>query len=175
MKPGLEWNAALAEAMTLADWRSNAEAMNRIGRRARTLGMRFAYHNHAPEFMLYKRRLPMDEIVRLTDPANVLLELDVGWIAAAGYDPAEAVRRYRDRVHLLHVKDVATRARTPGRIAADTRSVAIGAGTIDWAGLFRAARRAPLHSYFVEQEAPFTEPPLAALAKSIAFLRRVSI
>lgn len=175
MKQGVEWNAALAQAMTLEAWRSNAEAMNRIGRRARALGMRFGYHNHAPEFITYGGRLPMDEIVRLTDPANVVLELDIGWVAAAGHDPAQAIRRYRDRIHLLHVKDVATAARVPGRIAKDTRSTAIGAGTVDWAAVFRAARQAPLHSYFVEQEAPFTEPPLAALAKSIAFLRRLSV
>jgi sugar phosphate isomerase/epimerase len=170
-----EWNAALAEAMTLDSWRGNAEAMNRIGRRARALGMRFGYHNHAPEFMAYERRLPMDEIVRLTDPADVVLELDIGWVAAAGYDPAEAIRRYRDRIHLLHVKDVATAARVPGRIADDTRSTVIGAGTVDWASVFRAARQTPLHSYFVEQEEPFAEPPLTALAKSIAFLQRLSV
>lgn len=168
------WSRAVAEAMTLADWRSNAESMNRIGRRARAMGLRFAYHNHSAEFLAYERRLPMDEIVRLTDPADVALELDIGWVAGAGYDPVEAIRRFRPRVHLLHIKDLATRERVPGRIVADERTTPIGAGTIDWPAVFRAAAGAPIHSYFVEQEAPFTEAPLAALGKSIAYLRNLS-
>ncbi len=169
------WASGLAEVMTLADWRSNAEAMDRIGHRARQMGMRFGYHNHAVEFLTYERRLAMDEIVRLTDPANVVLELDIGWVAGAGYDPVEVIRRYAPRIHLLHVKDVVSPVRVPGRMLEDSRTTSVGAGTIDWPAVFRAARAAPIHSYFVEQEAPFAEPPLQALAKSIAYLRRLSI
>ena len=169
------WSEAVTEAMTLADWRSNAEAMDRIGARARQMGMRFGYHNHSSEFLAYERRLPMDEIVRLTDPANVVLELDIGWVAGAGYDPVETIRRYAPRIHLLHIKDLATAERVPGRAVKDERTTVIGEGTIDWPSVFRALRRAPVHSYFVEQEDPFTEPPLQALAKSIAYLRQLSV
>ena len=172
---GKPWARAMAEAMTLADWRSNAEAMDRIGRRARAMGLRFGYHNHSAEFLAYERRLPMDEIVRLTDPANVVFELDIGWVAGAGYDPVQAIERYRSRIHLLHVKDIASTERLPGRMATDERSTVVGAGTVDWPAVFRAVRRAPVHSYFVEQEEPFTEPPLQALAKSIAYLRGLSV
>jgi sugar phosphate isomerase/epimerase len=167
------WNQGVADAMTLDHWRYNAEQMERIGKRARAMGLRFGYHNHAAEFLAYDRRLPMDEIVRLTDPANVVLELDLGWAAAAGYDPAEAIRRYAPRVHLLHVKDIATSERVPGRIAADARSTVVGEGTIDWRSAFAATRFTPLHSFFVEQEDPFSEPPLQALAKSAAYIRKL--
>jgi sugar phosphate isomerase/epimerase len=167
------WNQGVADAMTLDHWRYNAEQMERIGKSARAMGLRFGYHNHAAEFIAYDRRLPMDEIVRLTDPAHVVLELDLGWAAAAGYDPAEAIRRYAPRVHLLHVKDIAASERIPGRIVADARSTVVGEGTIDWRSAFAAARNAPLYSYFVEQEDPFSEPPLQALAKSADYLRRL--
>lgn len=169
------WAVAVAEAMTLADWRSNAEAMDRIGRRAGAMGLRFGYHIHSAEFLVYDKRLPMDEIVRLTDPANVVLELDIGWVAGAGDDPVEAVDRYRSRIHLLHIKDIASSERVPGRMATDERTTVVGEGTIDWRAVFRALRGAPVHSYFVEQEEPFTEPPLQALTKSIAYLRGLSI
>ena len=175
LEQGKPWPVAVAEAMTLADWRSNAEAMDRIGRRARAMGLRFGYHNHSAEFLAYERRLPMDEIVRLTDPANVVLELDIGWVAGAGYDPVEAIERYRSRIHLLHVKDIASAERVPGRLVTDSRTTVIGGGTVDWPAVFRAVRRAPVHSYFVEQEEPFSEPPLKALAKSIAYLRGLSV
>jgi len=170
MPEGLDWNRGVAQAMTLETWRSNAEAMNRIGRRAREMGMRFAYHNHSAEFLAYERKLPMDEIVRITDPALVSLELDIGWAEAAGYDAAEAIDRYRSRVKLLHVKDIATAERIPGRIATDLRTVPVGSGTVDWPKVFAAARRARIHSYFVEQEPPFTQPPLEALTQSHSYL-----
>jgi sugar phosphate isomerase/epimerase len=169
------WSHAVAEAMTLADWRSNAEAMDRIGRRAREMGMRFAYHNHSAEFLNYDGFMPMNEIVRLTDPAHVAIELDLGWVAGAGQDPARMLEAYARRTHLLHVKDLATSERVPGQIVSDERTTPIGQGTIDWPAVFRAAAKAPIHSYFVEQEAPFTEPPLQALAKSIAYVRNLSI
>jgi sugar phosphate isomerase/epimerase len=169
------WAEAVAESMTLADWRSNAEAMDRIGARARRMGLRFGYHNHSAELLAYEKRLPLDEIVRLTKPANVVLELDLGWVAGAGYDPVEMINRYRSRIHLLHIKDLASPERTPGKIIKDERTTVIGQGTIEWAPVFRALRRAPVHSYFVEQEDPFTEPPLEAARKSVAYLRNLSI
>ncbi|WP_158266479.1 sugar phosphate isomerase/epimerase family protein [Allosphingosinicella deserti] len=166
------WNQGVADAMTLDHWRYNAEQMDRIGKKARALGLRFGYHNHAAEFLTYDRKLPMEEILRLTDPAHLVLELDLGWAAAAGYDPADAIRRFAPRTHLLHVKDIVAGERVPGKIAADARSTVVGEGSIDWKSVFAAARSAPIYSYFVEQEDPFTEPPLQALAKSAAYLRQ---
>lgn len=175
LDPAKPWSHAVAEAMTLADWRSNAQAMDRIGSRARAMGMRFAYHNHSAEFLDYERVMPMDEIVRMTDPANVAVELDIGWVAGAGYDPVPIIQRFASRIHLLHIKDLATAERVPGRMVADERTTVIGQGTIDWPAVFRAVRAAPIHSYFVEQEEPFTEPPLQAAAKSLAYLRDLRI
>lgn len=175
LDPKKPWTVGMAEAMTLADWRSNAAEMNRIGRRARTMGLRFGYHNHAFELLRYDGKVPLDEIVRLTDPANVVLELDIGWAAGAGFDPVEVIRRYAKRIHLLHVKDLATSERVRGRVVKDERTTVIGAGTIDWKRTFRALQGSPVHSYFVEQEEPFTEPPLVAARKSLAYLRSLSI
>lgn len=169
------WNHAVAEAMTLENWRSNAEAMDRIGKRAKDMGLRFGYHNHAAEFLNYDGHVPMDEIVRLTDPDSLVLELDIAWIAAAGYDPVEVIGRYASRTHLLHVKDIATKERNPGRIADDQRTVPVGTGTIDWRSVFAAAEKAPIYSYFVEQEPPFAQPPLEGLKKSIEFLGKLSV
>ena len=169
-----DWAHAIAEAMTLADWRSNAEAMDRIGRRAREMGLRFGYHNHSAELLAYEGRLPMDEIVRLTDPDHVVLELDIGWVAGAGYDPAEAVRRYGPRIHLFHIKDLRTTERVPGQIVTDEQTVPIGSGTIDWPAVFAAARAAPLSNWFVELEPPFETPVLDGLRQSLAYLKGIS-
>lgn len=175
LDPNKPWPVAVAEAMTLADWQSNAAAMERIGQRARQMGMRFGYHNHNAELIDYGGRVPLDEIVRLTDPANVVLELDIGWVASAGYDPLVIIARHAPRIHLLHIKDIITTERVPGKMVADDRSTVLGQGTIDWPAVFRAVRGSPIHSYFYEQEDPFTEPPLQAAAKSLAYLRSINV
>ena len=168
------WVNAMADAMTLADWRMNAEEMNRVGAVAKSLGIKFGYHNHAAEFVSYDGVQAYAEMVRMTDPELVDMELDLGWVAIAGYDPAEMLTRYKDRVSLLHVKDMRTTERTPGVIAADQQSVPVGQGSIDWPAVFRAAQGGKVQGYFVEQEPPFAHPPLEGLRDSLAYLKSIA-
>lgn len=175
LDPSKPWPLAVAEAMNLEAWRSNAQEMERIGKRARELGLRFGYHNHSAELLDYSGVMPLAEIVRLTNPAHVMLELDIGWVAAAGYDPVPIIDRFAPRIELLHIKDLLSSVRVPGKMIEDERTTVIGEGTIDWPATFRALRKAPVHSYFVEQEDPFTEPALQAAKKSLAFMRKLSI
>jgi sugar phosphate isomerase/epimerase len=168
--PKKSWPVAVAEAMSIDDWHANAEAMNQVGAKAKALGLRFGYHNHSAELLNYNNFVPLDEIVRRTDPAHVVLELDVGWVAAAGYDPVTVIRKHAPRIHLLHIKDQVSAERVPGRMIKDVRTTVIGKGTIDWPAVFRAARNSPIYGYFYEQEDPFTEPALQAARKSLAYL-----
>ena len=67
--------------------------------------MKFGYHNHTMEFRAEKGVMPFDEILRLTDPKNVMIEMDCGSVAVAGQDPAELLKRYPTRIEMLHIKD----------------------------------------------------------------------
>jgi len=175
LDPAKPWPVAVAEAMNLEAWRSNAAAMEKIGKRARALGLRFGYHNHSAELLDYEGVMPLAEIVRMTNPKHVALELDIGWVAAAGYDPVTIIKRFAPRIELLHIKDQLSPVREPGKMLADDRTTVIGQGTIDWKATFHALRGSPVHSYFVEQEDPFTEPALDAARKSLAYMRTLSI
>ena len=75
LDPAKPWPIAVAEAMNLEAWRSNAAAMETIGKRARKLGLRFGYHNHSAELLDYEGVMPLAEIVRMTNPKHVALEL----------------------------------------------------------------------------------------------------
>lgn len=173
LDPAKPWPVAIAEAMTLADWRANAEAMNRIGAVAKSVGIQFGYHNHSAEFLDYEGVTPFAEMARITDPALVDFELDIGWVAAAGADPVELLTTYKDRISLLHIKDLS--APTSGVVAGDMRSVPVGQGIVDWAAVFRAAQGPKLQSWFVEQEPPFANPPLEGLRDSITYLKALEI
>ena len=73
---------AARESMTLDDWRWNADQFNRIGEQVNAAGMRFAYHNHMTEFRSENGVVFYDELLRLTDPTKVTMELDCGWMVA---------------------------------------------------------------------------------------------
>lgn len=175
LDPKKPWSEGVAEAMDLAGWRWNAQEMERIGRRARAMGLRFGYHNHSAELIPYEGRIALDEIVRLTNPRNVTLELDIGWVAGAGHDPVKIIKQHQGRIELLHIKDLVTKERVPGKMVKDERTTVIGQGTLDWRAIFRALQASPIHSYFVEQEDPFTEPPLQAARKSLAYMRSLHV
>jgi sugar phosphate isomerase/epimerase len=160
------------EAMTLDDWRWNAEQFNRIGERVHAAGMRFAYHNHTPEFRAEKGVVFYDELLRTTDPAKVTMELDCGWAVVAGKSPADYLTRYPQRFSMLHVKDFKmTAAVTPSEPPPSTE---LGRGTIDYRPIFQAAKKTSIEHAFVEQE-EFDMPAMEALKIDADYMRALTV
>jgi sugar phosphate isomerase/epimerase len=153
-------SSAARELMTLDDWRWNADQFNRIGERVNAAGMRFAYHNHTPEFRSENGVLFYDELMKTTDPARVSMELDCGWAAAAGQKPVELLSRYATRISMLHVKDFKMGHGVVPLPAPP--STELGHGVIDYHPIFEAAKRGRIEHIFVEQE-EFDMPEMEAL------------
>jgi sugar phosphate isomerase/epimerase len=163
---------AAREAMTLDDWRWNADQFNRIGDRINTAGMRFAYHNHTPEFRSENGVVFYDELLRLTDPAKVTMELDCGWCVVAGKNPADYLTRDPARFSMLHVKDFKMTARvTPANPPPSTE---LGRGAINYHPIFEAAKKASIKHVFVEQE-QFDMPPMEALRIDAAYMQALKV
>jgi sugar phosphate isomerase/epimerase len=161
---------AARERMTLDDWRWNAEQFNRIGELVSAAGMRFAYHNHTPEFRSENGVVFYDELLKMTDPAKVTMELDCGWAVVAGKNPADYLTRYPTRFAMLHVKDFKMTAEvTP---AAPPPSTELGRGTIDYRPIFEAAKKAGIKHAFVEQE-QFDMAPMEGLRLDAEYMRAV--
>jgi sugar phosphate isomerase/epimerase len=162
----------IAAGITLDDWKWNAEQLNRIGELARKAGVRCGYHNHNMEFRSYDGVTAFDELLRLTDPALVTMELDIAWVVTAGVDPLKYLTKHADRIALLHVKEVRKDLRvTRDRIEAQTTEV--GSGQIDWKKLFAAMDPQRIRHYFVEQE-NFDRPPMEAVKISYEYLRQLN-
>lgn len=161
----------LAQQFTVDDWKYTVDFLNARGRDFRRLGLRFGYHNHNIEFMPVGGTTPMEMILSGTDPDLVTVEMDVGWITAAGLDPVAFMARHPGRFTAMHVKDVAPTTRP--NFAASIDSAEIGSGIVDWRRLLPAARTAGITRFFVEQEPPFVRPPLEALKQGYDFLSGV--
>lgn len=163
---------AAREAMTLDDWRWNADQFNHIGERVHAAGMKFAYHNHTPEFRSENGVMFYDELLRSTDPSKVAMELDCGWAIVAGQNPVNLLTRYPARISMLHVKDFKiTAAVTPANAPPSTE---LGRGTIDYRPIFEAAKKAKIEHAFVEQE-EFDMPAMEALKVDADYMRALKV
>jgi sugar phosphate isomerase/epimerase len=163
---------AASESMTLDDWHWNADQFNRIGEKVNAAGMRFAYHNHTPEFRSENGVVFYDELLRSTDPTKVSMELDCGWAVVAGQKPADLLSRYPTRFSMLHVKDFKM---SPTTTPSDPPpSTEMGRGTIDYHPIFEAAKKAHIEHAFVEQE-QFDIPPMEALKIDADYMRAVTV
>src|SRR5271156_2747408 len=164
---------AARDAMTLDDWRWNAEQFNRIGERVNAAGIRFAYHNHTPEFRSENGVVFYDELMKATDPAKVTMEMDCGWVIVGGKNPVDYLKRYPTRFSLLHVKDF----KLSGEPGSDTNpppSAELGQGSIDYRPIFLAAKKANIKHAFVEQE-QYDMPPMDALKIDAEYMKALTV
>lgn len=147
--PGGTWQWAL-HAMTLEDWKWNADQLNQLGCRMQEAGLKFGYHNHTMGFRKSEGSTGYRVLLEDTDPRCVTMELDCGWAIAAGQNPAEMLRKYPGRFAMLHLKDL--KPATPGSDPSERISTVIGSGTVDYRPIFTAAEATGVRHYFVEQE-----------------------
>ena len=163
---------AARDAMTLDDWRWNAEQLNRIGERVNAAGIRLAYHNHTAEFRAENGVVFYDEILRATDPAKVTFEMDCGWVVVGGVKPVDYLSRYPSRFSMLHVKEFKMDGWTPG--STPPPSTEMGRGSIDYRPIFEAAKKTHIEHAFVEQE-EFDMPPMEALKIDAQYMRALTV
>lgn len=139
-----------------------AQTLNRLGERARAMGARLSYHNHAFEFQPINGQTGMEILLRETDPELVKFEPDVYWIKAGGQDPVAFLRSNAGRVPLVHIKDM-----TPGP---SPTYAEIGEGILDWPSIFAASEASGAEWYVVEQDT-CARPPLESVTLSLKHLK----
>ena len=167
--PGGAWQA-MHSSMTADDWKWNAEQFNRIGHKMKSRGLQFGYHNHTMEFRDLGGSTGYDVLLKDTDPTYVTLELDCGWVTAAGKDPITYLTQYPGRISMLHIKDL--KPAVAGKAPGERVSTVLGKGTIDYKPIFAAAKNAGIKHYFVEQE-EFDGDPMQELKEDYQYLHAI--
>lgn len=127
------------------------DVFNEAGQIVKAAGMPFGYHNHDFEFakvvsggkeaVLGRHNRQGDVIydlfVKQTDPSLVFFEMDVYWTVMGQNDPVEYMKKYPDRIKVLHIKD---------------RAVLGDSGMMNFERIFRQAYANGITDYFVELE-----------------------
>ena len=120
-----------------ADYQRLGRLMTEIGKRTADIGIPVAYHNHMNS--IGERPEEVDWVLNATDPRYVKVLLDVAHYHQGGGDPVQAIKKYADRILLLHIKDVVSPL--PGATGDPMRSfqwVELGAGKVNLKGVFTA-------------------------------------
>ena len=131
-----------------------AAVFNAAGEKLKEAGLTLAFHIHGYEFQPHADGTLFDLLVSQTKPEFVSFELDVFWAAQGGADPAALLEKYGPRFKLMHVKDLRKGAAINQTGAApDSDSVPVGQGQINWSSVLKAARKAGVEHYFIEDEA----------------------
>jgi sugar phosphate isomerase/epimerase len=148
----------------LDDFKKAAEDLNNLGELCHKNGLRLAMHNHDKEFVpVQGYQWGYEVLLKETDPARVVMLLDLYWITKGGGDPVQFLKNYPDRFELFHVKDM---AKTPEKVY-----TCPGYGSIDFKSIFAQAKKTKIRHYIVEIDQ--AENPLTCVGDSISYLRKL--
>jgi len=110
--------------------------LTEIGKRTADLGVPLAYHNHMNTIGEHPANL--EAVLASSDPRYVKLLLDTAHFVAGGGDPAQAIRKHRDRLLFVHLKDVVDSPMDRKGAKYPFEWVELGRGRVDLPAVFAA-------------------------------------
>lgn len=160
---------AITAGPSLDDWKRDADTYNKVGALCRRAGLSFSYHNHNVEFKKVGDVLPYDLLLKDTDPALVGMEMDIGWVVAAGADPVAYLTQYPGRYRALHIKDLT--ARGIPNTSFKMVSAVVGQGIVKWDKVLPAAHKSAVTNAYLELEGPYIPSPTAMVKASFDWMK----
>jgi sugar phosphate isomerase/epimerase len=153
--------------------RETAAVFNHAGEILAQHGIKFFYHVHGYEFQPYKDGTLLDLLMAETKPEYVHYEMDIFWIVFPRQDPVKLLEKYGSRWELMHLKDM-DKSLATGPLTGGTdvkNDVALGTGQIDMPAVLRAAQKAGVKWYFIEDESPVSEKQIPVSLKYLQHVR----
>lgn len=147
-----------------AGWTALGKELGEIARKVRARGMTLAYHNHDFELADFDGRTGLELLFEAAGP-ELTTELDLAWVARAGYDPAAMLGKFGGRVFAVHAKDNAPK----GQALDEGGFAALGKGVLDWKTILPAAANAGVQWYVIEHDQPLD--PAAVVRTGADYLR----
>jgi len=122
---------------------------SRVGQSLVAAGLTFSYHNHSFEFERFGSRTGLDIIYQESDPRYLQAEIDTYWVQHGGGDPAAWIERMKNRLPVVHFKDM--------KVKVDGWNVQpvmteIGQGNLNWPRILQACQYANVEWYAIEQD-----------------------
>jgi len=143
---------------------------NKSGELCKKSGMKFGYHNHDFEFntQVDGQRL-YDIILKETDPALVIQQMDMGNMYSAGGRPLELLRQYPGRFKSFHVKDEIK----TDKADREYESAVLGTGIMQVKEVIDLAKKIGGTEHFIiEQESYQGKTPLDCAKEDLQIMKK---
>lgn len=128
---------------TVSNYTEVADTFNKAGEQCKARGIKFGYHNHEYEFETVDGQILYNILLKNTQADLVHMELDLGWVVAAGKSPHDYFNQFPGRFPLWHLKDMDL---------AGKKSTEFGKGNLDIPGILKNYKKSGLRYFFIEQE-----------------------
>ncbi|MFD0958242.1 myo-inosose-2 dehydratase [Paenibacillus chungangensis] len=166
------------QRLTDEQWKYMTEGLQQAGEICNELGMKLIYHYHASTVVEHEHEI--DRLMDMTDPKLVHLLYDTGHAYYGGTDPLTLLRKHRNRIAYIHLKDVRddvlqrVKRESIPFIDAVVQGVFTvpGDGVIDFKPIFQALKQQDYEGWMIieaEQDPDKAEPNQYA-RQSIAYL-----
>ena len=169
---GCAWIPHTGDVFDEKTCREAIRVFNQAGEVLAKHGLKFFYHTHGYEFQPHGEGTLFDLLMTETNPKFVSFQMDIFWIVHPGQDPVKLLEKYGQRFELMHLKDM--KKGTPTGLLTGhsdvANDVALGTGQIDLPATLRAAKKAGVKWYFIEDESPTSEQQIP---RSLKFLETV--
>ena len=159
--------------------------LNEVGEKIHKAGMTFLYHNHDFEFVkLENGKWGYDEMFDAIPAENLQSELDTCWCDVATGEAPEFIKKYTDRIPVVHLKDYIKKGEVKNMyklIGIDEEESAgdtgyfgfrpVGFGQMIWEPVLAAAMDANAQWVIVEQDEHYELEPLECARRSREYLK----
>ncbi len=145
-------------------WKRTADLFNEIGMKCKENNIQFGYHNHSVEFQKFDGEYGFDILAKNTQADLVCLEIDTYWVEHAGLKSVDFMKKYPDRLPLLHIKEM--------KSFEDKSCTEIGKGVIDFKEIIELGKEYGTIWYIVEQE-NFDIPYYKSIEESLKYLKSI--
>ncbi|MEP7317755.1 MAG: sugar phosphate isomerase/epimerase [Panacibacter sp.] len=163
------WIPHNGNEFTFDDAKNAVTVFNNAGKMLAANGLKFCYHAHGFEFRPYENGTLFDYMAKELNPEYANFEMDVFWIKHPGQEPVALLKKYPNRFLLMHLKD--RKPGTPGNQngqADDETNVVLGTGDVGIEAIMKAAKKAGVQHYFIEDESPHS---VEQVPQSLTYLK----
>lgn len=141
------------------------DVLDRVEQKVKETGIRYAIHLHGPDMALYPDATSIWNDIKSRDP-RLGICLDIGHDLRAGSDPVNDLKRYRQRIFDIHLKDVTAPTKAG-------HAIVLGRGVIDFPRFVKMLRKVGYKgSVSLEYEKDMTDP-FIGIAESVGYFKAV--
>ena len=143
----------------------NPELLPLVEQRVKETDIKLAIHNHGPGDEVYPSPDSVFEKIQDLD-RRIGLCIDIGHTFRIGEDPVEKAKKYVDRLHDVHLKDV-------DKVGAEGRSVELGSGIMDIPAFLTVLKKIGYTGVVGLEYEKDGKDPIPGLAESVGYARGI--